>query len=169
MCRASLERRMAKYACDRERVISWAQPKPMLPLASLRQLASRASLEVQEPFRIHRTPPPLGPGLLGFRFSSVDWTAPSWGPPGSRLYSQFGRRLICPPHAPPVSFVTTSTAPLPLGIAAALGCPCLGGGAGGGTGVRASWHRLCRPRAGATSRRPQASVGSSHWAAQPPC
>lgn len=51
-CRPSLGRCVAKDACDRERAISWAQPKPMLPPASLRQLATRASLEVREPFGI---------------------------------------------------------------------------------------------------------------------
>ena len=134
LCWASLQRRVAKYACDRKRVISWAQPKPRLPLASLRQLASRASLEVQEPFGIHRTAPPLGPGLLSFRFSSANLTAPSWGPPGSRMYRQFGLQLPCLPPFPHL------LCPCPLSPPAQLPCPlallllscALGGGRQGG-------------------------------------
>ena len=166
-CWASLERHVAKYACDSVRVISWAQPKPMLPLASSRQLAARASLEVLQPFGIHGTPPPLGPELLSLRFSSANPT----GHPGGLLAPDVqsvwaAAPLPLPPHltlSPPLS---PASLHLPLHISSRpwrcyrLPLPLWGGGVGQCCDHHVQKARLVQP---------SALVGSSHWATQPHC
>lgn len=135
---------MAKCARDSVRVISWAQPKPVLPPASSRQLAARASLEVLRPFGIRGTPPPLGPELHSFTFSSANPTGHPGGLLAPDVQSVWAAaplplppRLLCrqPASACPCTF------PPALGVAAAFLCPC-GVGAWGGAVTTACRRRV---------------------------
>lgn len=152
LCWAFLERRVAKRVRDGVSVISWARPKPLLPLAPLRQLAGCASLEVLQPFGARRTPPPLGPACAS-RCQVLQLK------PGSMVLGASLVRILQPvwavaPHlSSPTPLSSLSCALLfcyqlsllPFGVAAAFICP-LGWV---GSAMRTSWRSLCGPWAGA--------------------
>jgi hypothetical protein len=109
---------------DYVRMISWAPPKPRLPLAALSQLAGSACLEILQTFGIHWTLPPLGPGLLSFRFSDTAWQHC----PASLLATDctaLGCGSPAPPYPPSISFVISQSSP-PVHTSSCLLAPACG-------------------------------------------
>lgn len=109
---------MAKCACDSVRVISWAQPKPLLPPApaSPCQPAAPPALRCWSHWN-SRDSPQRGPRHLGFRFSRAD---PDRTLQGAALApvcrDSWGCGSPAPPTPPRASLTSSVTGwpPLPL-------------------------------------------------------